>query len=231
MQNLIIYGDIHGCLDEFLKLRSTINPTYNDTEICVGDIITKGRDSIQALRYIRENNILSVLGNHEDRILRYLKHQMSNKENPILLDQDEYNIISQLTIEDLAFLDSLPLYLRFEHITVVHGGIQNNMDLKCLSKREQQKVLRLRYLDQDGHFLTLGQENHDSVFWADRYDGNQGFVIYGHQHFDEPKISRHAIGIDTGCVYGNKLSAVIIDMYTKMDYQVVSVFSSLQVET
>ncbi|MEK6658670.1 MAG: metallophosphoesterase [Campylobacterota bacterium] len=209
MSNLIIYGDIHGCLDEFQKLRDQINPRNSDTEVCVGDIITKGSHSIETLHYIQENGILSVLGNHEDKIIRYLKHRESPKKNPISLDDNEQQIVDNLTHKDIEFLRSLPLFLHFGDITVVHGGLQNSMVLKNLSNREHQKLLRLRYLDQEGHFVAHGEETEESIFWADVYDGNQGFIIYGHQSFKEVKINKFAIGIDTGCIYGNKLSAII----------------------
>ncbi|WP_298691787.1 metallophosphoesterase [uncultured Sulfuricurvum sp.] len=226
MNKLIIYGDIHGCLDEFQKLRQQINPQNNDIEVCVGDIITKGPHSIETLHYIQKNGILSVLGNHEDKIIRYLNHQESPKKNPIILDSDEQQIIDNLMPKDIEFLRSLPLFLRFEHITIIHGGLQNSMFLENLSKREQQKLLRLRYLDQNGHFVAHGEETEDSIFWADVYDGNQGFIVYGHQWFDEPNISKHAIGIDTGCVYGNKLSAVVFDSNMNENFVIVSVASN-----
>ena len=136
MNKLIIYGDIHGCYDEFISLRNQINPQRNDMEVCVGDIITKGKNSIKTLDFIIENNIKSVLGNHEDKLLRYLNHQKT------------------------------------------------------------------------GEYLTYGQENENSTFWADIYDGKHGFIIYGHQWFSKIKKSNFALGIDTGCVYGKKLTAV-----------------------
>lgn len=227
MSKLIVYGDIHGCYNEFISLRKKINPQKNDIEVCIGDLITKGSHSIETLRYIQKNRILSVLGNHEDKIIRYFKHQESPKKNPIILDSDEQQIVDNLTPKDIEFLQSLPIFLRFGDITLLHGGLQNSMLLESLSKRDQQKLLRLRYLDQDGHFVVHGDETETSIFWADVYDGNQGLVIYGHQWFDEPKISKHAIGIDTGCVYENRLSAIVIDINTKLDYKIVSIPSSL----
>lgn len=223
MKRVIIYGDVHGCLHELQKLREKINPQKYDVEVCVGDIITKGSHSIETLRYIQENGILSVLGNHEDKIIRYINHRESLKKNPIILDSDEQQIVDNLTPKDIEFLQSLPLFLRFGNITIIHGGLQNFMVLDNLSKREQQKLLRLRYLDQEGHFVAHGKETEDSTFWADVYDGNQGFVVYGHQWFDEPKISRHAIGIDTGCVYGNKLSAIVFNETNELDYEIISI--------
>lgn len=49
-------------------------------KLCKGDIITKGKDSIKTIDFIIENNIRSVLGNHEDKLLRYIKHQKLNKK-------------------------------------------------------------------------------------------------------------------------------------------------------
>jgi len=231
MNKLIIYGDLHGCLHEFQKLREQINPQKNDIEVCVGDIITKGTHSRETLRYIQENGIFSVLGNHEDKIIRYLKHQEAPKKNPINLDNDEQQIVDDLTPEDIEFLRSLPLFLRFDDITVVHGGLQNSMALESLSNREHQKLLRLRYLDKEGHFVAHGEETEDSTFWADVYDGNQGFVVYGHQWFDEPKISTNAIGIDTGCVYGNKLSAVVFHGNIKTDHKIINVRAGFPIKS
>jgi len=213
MNKLIIYGDIHGCYNEFISLRKKVNPKKDDIEVCVGDIITKGRDSIKVIDYVIKNNIKSVLGNHEDKIIRYLNHENSNKKNPIQLDEDEENIVSRLKNEHISFLNNMPLYLKFGDITAVHGGIQNNMILDDLSKRDKQKILRMRYLDKDENFLSLNKEDESSIFWADIYTGNQGFVVYGHNWSKKVKENKHAIGIDTGCVYGNKLTAVVFDDY------------------
>lgn len=228
MNELIIYGDIHGCYDEFISLRNQINPQSNDIEICVGDIVTKGKNSIKTLDYIIENGIKSVLGNHEDKIIRYLNHQKLNQENnPIKLDSDEQNIVNSLTQGHIDFLQKMPLYLKFGDVTIVHAGLENSMNLESLSKRNRQKILRIRYLDESLVYLTLGKENDKSIFWADVYDGNQGFVVYGHQPFDEVKKSEYALGIDTGCVYGNKLSAVVFDMNnTNLEYKIFSVKGS-----
>jgi len=215
MNNLIVYGDIHGCYDEFISLRNKINPHTNDIEICVGDLLTKGYDSIKTLDFVIANGIKSVLGNHEDKILRYLKHDKLLKQNPIKLDNDEHSIINNLTNQHISYLTQLPLFLQYYNITIVHGGIHNNMDLNNLLKREKEQVLRMRYLDQDEKYLALGKEDENSIFWADIYNGNQGFVVYGHNWTNEVKRSKYAIGIDTGCVYGNKLTAVVFNNVNK----------------
>lgn len=222
MHRLIIYGDIHGCYDEFISLRKQINPQKDDIEICVGDIITKGKDSVRTLRYIQEHNIKSVLGNHEDKIIRYLQYEKQTSKNPITLDEDEQNIVNNLDSRDIDFLMNLPLFMKFENITIVHGGLKNSYDLDNLTKNQKAKILRMRYLDKNQNFIAFGKEENDSIFWADLYDGNQGLVIYGHQWLQEAKINQFAIGIDTGCVYGNKLSAVIFEnIDKKYEYQTI----------
>lgn len=212
MNKLIIYGDIHGCYNEFVLLREKINPQNNDIEVCVGDILTKGKHSVETLDFIMKHNIKSVLGNHEEKLVRYLKHQKAPKKNPVKLTLDEENIIASLTEEHIKFLENMPLFLKFGNIIVLHGGLQNNMNLDNLSKREKEKVLRLRYINEEGHFIEYGKETKSSIFWADVYNGSQGFVVYGHQSFDEVNKSPFALGIDTGCVYGNKLSTAIFNL-------------------
>jgi len=155
MSNLIIYGDIHGCFDEFTSLRKKTNPKKNDIEVCVGDIITKGKNSIQVLKCIQEHDIKSVLGNHEDKLVRYLEHEKSEKSNPIVLDSDEKKIIDKLDNKDIKYLNNMPLFLKFNDITVIHGGIQNHHDLNNISKKEKSKILRMRYLDKESNFIAM----------------------------------------------------------------------------
>ncbi|AYQ57809.1 serine/threonine protein phosphatase 1 [Bathymodiolus thermophilus thioautotrophic gill symbiont] len=223
MSRLITYGDIHGCCSELAQLRQKIKPAKNDIEVCVGDVITRGKDSIKTLRYLQSHNIKSVLGNHEDKIVRYLQHQESIKENPIVLDEDEQDIVVNLNAEDISYLKNMPLFMRFEKITILHGGLQNRQNLNKISKKSRAQILRLRFLDQDHNFVTFGKEDEKSIFWADIYNGGQGFVVYGHQNFNEVKINQHALGIDTGCVYGGKLSAAIFQEIKDEKFSIESV--------
>jgi bis(5'-nucleosyl)-tetraphosphatase (symmetrical) len=223
MNRLIVYGDIHGCYDELVQLRKKIKPNKDDIEVCVGDIITRGKNSIKTLRYLQNNDIKSVLGNHEDKLIRYLGHQQKNGRNPITLDKDEHNIVAKLNNNDIKFLSNMPLFMKFNNIVILHGGLQNHHDLNNISKKTQAKILRMRFLNKNHNFISFGQENQDSIFWADIYNGNQGFVVYGHQRFDKVKINDNSIGIDTSCVYGNKLTAVIFSNFNQSKYKIVSV--------
>ncbi len=208
MGRLIIYGDIHGCYEELVSLRKKIGITKDDTEVCVGDIVNKGKDSIKVLDLLIEKNIQSVLGNNEEKLLRYLEHEKSNKKNPIEIDE---SYIKKLSDKHKKYLANMPLYLKINDITILHGGVQNHMNLKKLLKREKEKILRLRYLDKNGHFLPLQHNEKITTFWADIYDGHEGFIVYGHQPFDDVRFDKYALGLDTGCVYGGKLSAAVFN--------------------
>jgi bis(5'-nucleosyl)-tetraphosphatase (symmetrical) len=210
MSRLIVYGDVHGCLDELIALRAKINIQEDDVEICVGDVITKGSNSNKTIKFLRKKGIFSVLGNNEEILLRYINER--EKKSSIKLDEDRKNIVKHLSLKDIEFLNSLPYFIQVDRYTIVHGGLQNSMKIDKLTKRDKEKIIRMRYLSQDGTtFLKYGSETKKSVFWADIYDGSNGFVLYGHQRFKEPKLSSFAIGLDTGCVYGDKLTALVIE--------------------
>jgi hypothetical protein len=70
-----------------------------------------------------------------------------------------------------------------------------------------------RYLDKNGKFVALGNEDENSKFWAEDYEGKFGLVFFGHHVFlnDEPKNFKNAIGLDGGCVFGGYLFAYILE--------------------
>jgi len=217
----IVYGDIHGCLSSFQALRKKINVSSHDYEISVGDFITRGPKSIETLRYLKDNGISSVKGNHEDKIARYIEHSSKNYPNPIILNEDEKNIVDSMTLEDIDFLMSLPSFKKLNKVTVLHAGLMNKINLDNLSKDEVKKIMRFRYLSPEGKFIPYGEENENSIFWADIYDGNQGFVVYGHHNFDDVRVNENSLGIDTGCIYGNKLTAAIFEDTNKLNYNII----------
>lgn len=62
--------------------------------------------------------------------------------------------------------------------------------------------------------LALGENEDGDPFWADVYDGSQGFVVYGHSPWLDKMVrvnSDIAIGIDTACVFGGALTAYVVE--------------------
>ena len=75
-----MYGDIHGCFEEFIELRSLIHPRPEDQEICVGDLINKGPHSLEVVCFIQKEKIQAVRGNHEDKFIRYYLHEKEKEQ-------------------------------------------------------------------------------------------------------------------------------------------------------
>jgi len=228
----IIYGDIHGCLEEFKELRLKVNPLDSDQEIVIGDILDRGPHSNELLKYIRKNKISSILGNHEYKYIRYKKHQDNfikhNVKNPILLDDNKLNIFNNLSNEDFEYLQFLPLYLKIGNLTLIHAGITNKINLLDANKKELENTLWIRMLDENQNPLSLEKTNQiNAKFWTEYYDGSQGVIVYGHNVFDDVKVDKYSIGIDTGCVYGNKLTALILNDTERpfSNYEIVQVES------
>ena len=228
---VIIYGDLHGCLDEFVALREKVQPSANDREIVIGDILDRGPYSNELFQYVRENGIESILGNHEYKYLRYKKHEdnaiKTSKKNPMTFGDKKLEIFNRFTTEDFEYLESLPFYIKIDNLTLIHAGLTNKIDLDTAKKKELEKVLWIRALDENQKTLSLNDDNPTSKFWSEYYDGNQGIVVYGHEPFKEVKIDEFSFGIDTGCVYGNKLTALIVsDTKEPMkNYEIVDVDS------
>ncbi len=212
-RRVIVYGDIHGCLDELKKLRKKIKPREKDIEIAVGDLVNKGPKSIETLRYIQKKGILSVVGNNEAKIMRFYK-ELQKKGNEFFktLRNFEQHTLKKMSIQDYYFLKSLPYFYKIDNLTILHGGIRNRVKLReDMSKKEKESLTLMRYLNKDGKPIPYKNFKDRFAFWSEVYNGREGFIVFGHHPFKKPKIEEHAIGIDTGAVYGGELSAIVFN--------------------
>lgn len=219
-----VIGDIHGCIEELTQILVKIFEESDEKPIeiwSIGDAIDKGPDSRAVLETLFLASypgvvIKSILGNHCEKFLRWCKAQdredAGGKKNEVT-DRWAFAAIRDFQ----SFVEGMPLYKFFPeyNVLLVHGGIDPRMtELPPTALMEankyQKNILRLRYVSADGRMIPLGDENLEQgdKWWADVYDGRFGTIIYGHQASDEIQHHPHAIGLDTGCVYGNKLSAL-----------------------
>ena len=228
---VIIYGDIHGCLDEFKALREKLKPTAHDREIIIGDILDKGPFCVETLRYAQEENIECLMGNHEYQYHRFHKHHLreleSGKKNPMSFGETKMQIFEHLEKRDFDYIASMPFFIKIDALTLLHAGITNDIDLEDAKKRKLERILYIRSIDSAGKQLSLSDATDKHQLWSEVYDGEQGFIVYGHNNFKEVRVDEYAIGIDTGCVYGNTLSAIVINdtLKPKENYTVVAVLA------
>jgi serine/threonine protein phosphatase 1 len=227
----IIIGDVHGCLLELNQLLLELAPAEYDHLIFIGDLIDRGPDSAGVVERVVElsarHHVSLILGNHEEKFLRYRRHleegkgvelQMSGSEEfPMLMER--LQPIHFEFLEGAYYALHLPEY----HTLLVHGGIPGKVKFPFpVTYRYGEHAPRdypgldlltkTRFLDDNGSFVALNEQKPQDQFWAETYDGRYGHVVFGHQPFMEaaPKEFPFATGVDTGCVYGGKLSALVL---------------------
>lgn len=231
MKRHIIIGDVHGCSQELQALLDKVGLTKQDTLVFVGDLVDKGPDSIGVLRIVRKlrlqgHNVVYVLGNHEEKHLRWIRNEATAKEtgrkNKMTPRPDMTEITAQYDDVDRALLQTAVLFYEGDDFLVVHAGVPANLSelnnhffrtLHGKRKKKWGRLLRLRFEDPQGRMVRLGHETDADKYWAEKYDGRFGHVFFGHQAFlqDDPKYYDNATGLDLGCCYGNKLCAAVID--------------------
>ena len=237
---LIIVGDVHGCLQELRQLMERIEPAVEDRIIFIGDLIDKGPDSVGVVRFVMElaksRRVELILGNHEEKFLRYVRHCREGDGKELQMQGTEsYPVLMEsLTKEELRWLEGAyySLHLPEQNLLLVHAGIPHQVHFPLpatyrygIHSPKEFKGLELltltRYLNPEGQFVSLRHETPQDIFWAESYDGRYGHMVFGHQPFpDDPAPRRfpHATGIDTGCVQGGRLSAILFNDRGMMKY-------------
>ncbi len=195
----IIVSDIHGCLDELKALVEELRLTSDDRLIAVGDLVGKGPDGAGVVRFFREGGHEAVLGNHDDKLLRY--HRGDRDE---LRDSHRAHA-DAMSADDWRWLAAVPLWLRLpEHeAIVVHAGLVPGVPLE---RQRRKDLLNMRSLRPDG---TASSRSDEGQPWASRWPGPER-VIFGHDAVRGLQRWPHAIGLDTGCCYGGLLSALVL---------------------
>lgn len=222
----VIIGDIHGCLDEFQELVRQTHPQPDDQIICLGDFMDKGPDPVGCVRFARENGLLSVLGNHEEKHLKWRRNETRAKQDPSYenkmrpLSEKQQAQNAALSDDDITWLQGLPLYLEpVPGTIVVHGGLFPGLSLEAQPK---DKIIRARYVNAEGRHMPSDFDSPDPVppggiHWAEVWDGPYN-VVYGHEAHSLTTVREDVrdqgvvcYGVDTGCVHGGRLTAMVID--------------------
>lgn len=219
----IVVGDVHGCLEELDELLRLVElrPGF-DRLVFVGDLLDRGPDPVGVVRRAREFGAASVLGNHEDKHLKWARHEAWRRRDPTHrnplrpFSPERLAQHGRLSAEDLAWIASLPIVLRLDAgWAVVHGGLSPR---RRLDDQIRHEVLRLRLVGEDGTIAARprGEISPALAPWATRWPGPES-VIYGHDvhGLDEPRVDEPApgvrcVGLDTGCCYGGRLSALVL---------------------
>ena len=216
-----IIGDVHGCFDELCDLLARLG--YEVAEhggdyrvaapagrkaVFVGDLVDRGPKIPQVLRLamsmVAAGRALCVPGNHDIKLVRKLKGR------DVQITHGLADSLAQLDAEPAefrdkaaAFLDGLVSHYVLDDgkLVVAHAGMKEEMQGRGSGKVRDFAL----YGETTGETDDLGLPVR--VNWAAEYRG-KAMVVYGHTPVAEPEWLNRTVNIDTGCVFGGKLTAL-----------------------
>lgn len=175
--DVYVVGDVHGCLNELETLFDRLALGDNDLVVFVGDLVRKGPDSRGVVESVRS---------HPNAV-----SVRGNNEDKLIHGRKELPALDPFD----AYLESLPVVALLGDAMVVHGGVDPR---RTLADHGIEDLLNFRSIPPEAGY--------DGPFWFEQYEGPRR-VFFGHTVLDEPVVSDHAVGLDTGCVYGGALTA------------------------
>ena len=182
MRDVLFVGDVQGCAAELRDLLEVagFDPVRHRLALC-GDLINRGPDSAGVLELACRLDARTVIGNHEVALLE--------GERSATLDVVRRQLGASLG-QWLAWLESLPLFIREDGYILVHAGIAPGKRPEQCTRSELTEIRTV-----------------DGRPWFDFWPGPET-VIFGHWaqrgKVDLPRCK----GLDTGCVYGGRLTGL-----------------------
>jgi serine/threonine protein phosphatase 1 len=202
-QKIFAVGDIHGCYEKLAAMMKILpwNREDGDILVFIGDYVDRGPQSREVVEYLvrlkrRGGNLVFLKGNHEKMLLDYYIQQrdqmlyVANGGGETIASYVEGGIGRKAFVlpeDHLEFLLGLSLYYETDNYIFVHAGLRDGIPLE---KQSEEDLLWIR-----------------EEFIYSPYDWNRR-VVFGHTALETPFVTPGKIGIDTGAVYGNKLTAV-----------------------
>ncbi len=197
MQTLIV-GDVHGCLTELqdLLVEARLSP-QTDQLIFVGDLVAKGPDSRGVLKLAQQWKAQSVKGNHDAHVLKFRRGAAEKMKSHHL------EVARTLDETDWRYLEEMPLWLRLPGMIVVHAGLVPGVPLEG---QDEDAMINMRSLTPSGKW---SKRIDAGVPWAGEWQGPER-VLFGHDAMRGLQQYPHALGLDTGCVYGKRLTGLLL---------------------
>lgn len=198
----LVVGDVHGCRAELEDLLRESDWRDGDRLVFVGDLVAKGPDSVGVLRLARELGAEAVRGNHDEHCLRWWRAANDGGPAPELREHHR-RVVGELEARDWAWLAELPLWLALPEydVLVVHAGLLPD---RPLEEQSAVDLMNMRSIRDDG---SASKRLDEGVPWASRWPGPT-LAVFGHDAVTGLQRHPYAIGLDTGCVYGGRLTGL-----------------------
>jgi protein phosphatase len=221
-----VIGDVHGCYDELLELlealghrlahqpdgdgrpSTVVTPPPGRKAVFVADLGDRGPKTPAVYRLVmgmvEAGTALCVLGNHDNKLLRKLRG------NDVQVSHGLAETLAQLEPEPAAFKGRVRNFLedRISHyvldggrLVVAHAGLREDLQGRASPRVRSFALFGDTTGETDEHGLPERRN------WAADYRG-QAMVVYGHTPVAEATWLNNTINIDTGCVFGGRLTAL-----------------------
>lgn len=217
-----IIGDVHGCCDELEGLLTQLGYELDDEQvyrhperrkaIFVGDLVDRGPRILDVVTLVRKmvehETALCVPGNHDIKIVHKLRGkdvQINHGLAETLQEIEQLNedIRSDYCQEMVTFLDGLVSHYVLDEgkLVVAHAGMKEEMQGRASGKVREFALYGEKTGETDEFGLPIRYK------WASDYRGS-ALVVYGHTPVPEPEWLNRTINVDTGCVFGGRLTAL-----------------------
>jgi protein phosphatase len=213
-----VIGDVHGCADELEMLLDRLGyaPDAEGVRrhpegrraVFVGDLVDRGPRVVDTLRIamgmVEAGSAYAVPGNHDVKLVKALRGRNVQVKHGLQQSLDELAAETPEFRERVAaFLDGLVSHYVFDggRLVVAHAGLKEEMQGRASGGVREFAL----YGDTTGETDEFGLPvRYD---WARDYRGKAA-VVYGHTPVPEAEWLNGTINVDTGCVFGGKLTAL-----------------------
>jgi protein phosphatase len=213
-----VVGDVHGCCDELEQLLAELGYARGPDgafahpdgrrAIFVGDLVDRGPRIVDSVRLVKAmvaaGSALCVPGNHDMKLVRKLRGrdvQITHGLDRTLAELETLDDEERNEIRD--FLDGLVSHYVFDdgNLVVAHAGLKEEMQGRGSGKVRDFALYGETTGETDEFGLPVRWN------WAAEYRG-KALVVYGHTPVPEPEWLNRTINVDTGCVFGGRLTAL-----------------------
>jgi protein phosphatase len=218
-----IIGDIHGCADELEALLERLGYVRGNGQwqfahpqgrrvVFLGDVVDRGPRILDTYHIVRAmvdfGNALGLPGNHDVKLVRKLRGRPVRVAYGLEQTLEELEALPEKDRETLSaeiseFFESLASHYVLDRgrLVVAHAGMKSDLQGRA-SGRVRHFALYGETTGETDEFGLPVRYN-----WAADY-GGRARVVYGHTPVPEPEWLNRTINIDTGCVFGGKLTAL-----------------------
>jgi hypothetical protein len=199
-----VIGDVHGCYLELQDLLDAAGLASGDAIVGLGDIVDRGPQTPEVLRFFREQPLArTLLGNHERKHVRAARGEVS------------LSLSQRITREQLgetmypgavSFMGTLPLFVELPEATLVHGFFEPGIPLHA-----QRPAVVCGTLGGDYHLKRTYMRP-----WYELYEGDKPLLVGHHNYLGngQPLVYRERVfGLDTACVLGGRLTGILLPAF------------------